>query len=841
MRLERLSLGGFNHFAGRFVLDLTDLPDGLIAIVGPNGAGKTTALDAAIACLYGPGVANKAFPSRNGTLFQYATSREAFIETEWDLAERGHVKCRVNVDGDRRKAEAVLLEPNLGVCRTQCGGMIGTWLPVNVSGQTSTYRDAVAERFPSLRSLLASAYAAQNRRGGFGDLGQKERLELFVELADLAHLEARSQTARRCQQVADGLSARIRAAVDALSRDLSPEALAAMAARLSVLLDEEATVIAVRAVDVRREEALEAGLPDAIAAAEQHVVARTRADQLAESVGRAEAEIEGHDRAAARIQRDLADAVGAATDRHTGTVTAVAKRRKKAVEAEALLTADRRERIRNNETVLARADEYRASAAAVADAEAAITQARDAERLHRDAAADADRASAAGSRQLVALLAAKRELAAAVERSALIGRVKFGDDCAVEPVCQLVVDAAAARGRIPDLETQVAGEQALRDQLTGLAQASASAQAEVRAAESRRQEAEQRALGNKAAAALVPKIEHAQDRIDEYRRDEVESAAAHAAALAALDAEVTAADDARAAESAAARETAGTRTRESDAARTALADRVLLLSAQAATARSEADGTAGARAALDALAAALRSARDEIGKSDTRRAALGAERTALVARQREAEDRQARVAELSRRLRVVEDEGLGWQALARACGRDGLQRLEIDAAGPVVSDLANDLLRVGYGTQFSVEIVTQVATADGKDVKEKFTILAVDNAHGGEPRDIGDLSGGERVIVEEAIRCALACYVNLRNRTRIETLWRDETTGALDVERAPQYVAMLRRMLTLSGARQCLFVTHVPACAALADAQVRVEAGTATVALPPYRNIEVAA
>ena len=218
-------------------------------------------------------------------------------------------------------------------------------------------------------------------------------------------------------------------------------------------------------------------------------------------------------------------------------------------------------------------------------------------------------------------------------------------------------------------------------------------------------------------------------------------------------------------------------------------------------------------------------------------ATLESERKHTSARLSSLRLKQTQVAEYERRLRIVEDEGLAWQSLAKWCGKDGLQRLEIDAAGPVVSSLANNLLEVGYGTRFSVDIVTQVATTDGKDTKEKFTILVLDNAHGGAPREIGDLSGGEKVVVEEAVRAALSCYVNMRSRHRFRTLFRDETTGALDPENAPKYVAMLRRLREMSGADQILFITHSPECAELADVQVHVVEGQATVVYPPYGDM----
>jgi len=193
---------------------------------------------------------------------------------------------------------------------------------------------------------------------------------------------------------------------------------------------------------------------------------------------------------------------------------------------------------------------------------------------------------------------------------------------------------------------------------------------------------------------------------------------------------------------------------------------------------------------------------------------------------------QARAAELSAvttRLLAVDDRWLAWRTLAQALGRDGLPKLEIDAAGPTVSQITNDLLTVGFGTRFMLDVTTQVARADGKGLKEEFTIRVLDNAYGGESRDIGDLSGGERVVVEEALRAGILLFNNSRRSRPILTCWRDETTGALDPENVPRYVAMLRRMHQLGEFRHTLFVTHSEAAASLADTVIRVQAGMPTI------------
>jgi exonuclease SbcC len=122
-----------------------------------------------------------------------------------------------------------------------------------------------------------------------------------------------------------------------------------------------------------------------------------------------------------------------------------------------------------------------------------------------------------------------------------------------------------------------------------------------------------------------------------------------------------------------------------------------------------------------------------------------------------------------------------------------------------------------------------VARADGKGLKEEFALRIFDNTHGGEPRDLSDLSGGERVVVEEALRAGILLFNNMRDQQPIRTCWRDETTGALNIDNVPRYVAMLRKMHTLGGFRHTLFVTHSEAAAELADAVIRVRDGVPTV------------
>lgn len=112
----------------------------------------------------------------------------------------------------------------------------------------------------------------------------------------------------------------------------------------------------------------------------------------------------------------------------------------------------------------------------------------------------------------------------------------------------------------------------------------------------------------------------------------------------------------------------------------------------------------------------------------------------------------------------------------------------------------------------------------------------LDNENGGAVRDIRDLSGGEQVIVAEALMNSVALYVNERSQTPMRTIFRDETTGALNKENTQRYIQMLRKVLELGRIHQILFISHDPDAFNLADAQIRIEGGKATPIMPPYRE-----
>jgi exonuclease SbcC len=812
MRLDRLEISGFMRFREPAVLDLRELPAGLVAILGRNGEGKTRLLDGPLAGIYGPGMQNSAFPSRDGALVAYATSREARIDTLWDFEGVGTYHARVSVDGVRRESSAVL-EQVLADGRT---------VPLNESGLVKTFREAVARVFPSRRQVLASAFSAQNKSGGFSALDQKGRLELFTEMLDLQHLEAMGETARRCAAACEKSATALAVATKALEAEATLERVReaddrVMELQLSI---ENAAVLrpvleaAVTASKARR------------AAAAQDVEHNAAAAANAQAVERM---VEGHRygleqlaRTQEQFVREEAAEKSAAAGRLAETRKSLDARLQAEEQELGKLRKDRHDRIEGNAMLHANRDKIVAAAKQYAADQEALAAAADQERLlaqHYDGQrVELEQATAA----LRESTGAREKLAAAQEQAAVIETVPFGAKCA-EAQCQFLTMATAAAATIPDLETAAAADPerlARATQLDAEHRQTASELKNARVDVARLQ----KAIAANTWAKYEPELKHADERIAQYRKDIEDAEAATRTRTEAMQAERALAGVAYAQAVRAAEDKLRERMDRVAADRVAAQVKLQAAEAELETARQVLARTSEARQALVAADAALEQALDVLSGHGAEEARLQAQLQEAVRQARALEAARQRLQDTAARQRQAEDAWLAWRLLGTGLGRDGLPKLEIDAAGPTVSQLVGDLLSVGYGARFTVDLTTQVERADKKGMKEEFAIRIFDNTHGGE-RDLSDLSGGERVVVEEALRAGILLFNNARQRRPIRTCWRDETTGALDPENVPRYVAMLRRMHALGGFRHTLFVTHSEAAAELADTVIRVENG----------------
>ena len=253
-------------------------------------------------------------------------------------------------------------------------------------------------------------------------------------------------------------------------------------------------------------------------------------------------------------------------------------------------------------------------------------------------------------------------------------------------------------------------------------------------------------------------------------------------------------------------------------------------------ARAElAEGLAQKESGLSAFAdldGKMQASRREIENSDRMIICCRHERDSLIARQAQIRQRQeqmeaarTRLAQVEAELGAARTEQEDYTYLARVFGPDEIQLCEIQAAGPQVSILVNSLLEGCFDNKFEIRFRTQRPKADGKGMVDDFDV-EVRNKNLDRTCLVDELSGGQFVLVNEAVNMGIAIY-NMRQGEgiRYETLFRDETVGALDAVNGKEYVRMLRRAMDLGGFHQVIFICHTPLVWELADRVVEVRSG----------------
>ena len=220
----------------------------------------------------------------------------------------------------------------------------------------------------------------------------------------------------------------------------------------------------------------------------------------------------------------------------------------------------------------------------------------------------------------------------------------------------------------------------------------------------------------------------------------------------------------------------------------------------------------------------MQASRREIENTDRVLVSCRRERDSLIARQAQIKQRQDQLEAARTRLTQVEAE-LGaarteqedYTYLAKVFGPDEIQLCEIQAAGPQVSTLVNALLEGCFDNKFEIRFRTQRPKADGKGIVDDFDV-EVRNKNLDRTCLVDELSGGQFVLVNEAVNLGIAIYNMLQGEgIRYETLFRDETVGALDAANGKEYVRMLRRAMDLGGFHQVVFICHTPLVWELAD------------------------
>jgi len=151
-----------------------------------------------------------------------------------------------------------------------------------------------------------------------------------------------------------------------------------------------------------------------------------------------------------------------------------------------------------------------------------------------------------------------------------------------------------------------------------------------------------------------------------------------------------------------------------------------------------------------------------------------------------------------------------WTYLRNACGKNGLQAMEIDGAAPIITGFANDLLTQAFGPIFTVKLRTI-----NEEGKECLDIIVINED--GEEILLDNLSGGQRVWVLMALRLGMTLLSKEKSGHAFESFYADELDGALDPENANNFVNMYRAFMASGNFGEGYFISHKPSCRSLAD------------------------
>lgn len=797
--IEVRNLGTIKHAK----IDLASIAGPLIAVTGDNGAGKSTTLELIAGGLF------RQCPTR-GTLGELATARDAMVEVRAVNGRRFTI--RQTVDAISKKGETLVLDEH--------------GEPLTGSAKVSAGDAWVQKHILSPDVFFASMFSAQGA-GGFVALKPGERKAVLLRVLQIERLERLAEDARKRAASAKAEAESLRARITDEERR-TPDMTEAKAelARLDLLAEQKSERAAAARVAVERAKAAAEDAAKAADIRERREAASKRQASCRQAIADNSTRIENNRNLLER-EAEIREAVDQAP-RLTAELAA----------ANVKLTGI------ESELATAKAELARHTAQQQAEAQAGAAAEQ---RAIRATARLADRAvvEQAGrdledQRKHLAWLEAGHERAVgelAALQARMLGMAETRIDGLRGTLVDVIESVAVDRGR-------VASDGYERDNLAQLEQVNgpvllADAQATVNEAAAMVTVARKQVSQLERDAARAPEMQAAADELEQA------ATAAHAA------------HDARAAAKAKAEEASAT-----IAAHTGERDRERLNRDRIERDRATGAALIGMLPKLEAAQARIDELQREneslveqlrvisveieglpdmsapdVDLGSLERAVTEAERDERAtrdecgragARVQAATDGLARLVQLRGQLTRVESELADWTRLAADLGRDGLQAMEIDAAVPELNALANDLLHSCCGSRFTVSLTTQRLDAKGKRELEGLDVRVLDTEHG---RDdlLETFSGGEKVIVAEAVALALTTVACRRAGLERPTIVRDESGAALDPVNGRAYVAMLRRAAKLIGADKILYVSHTAELQELADARIEVRDGTVTV------------
>lgn len=807
MKPLKLTLQGFTGIFAAFgrdslVLDLQTIPQdaALVALVGPNGAGKSTILDSLHPY--------RVMPSRSTTLgpggFSYwtqITGATAMKELLWEndgICYRTLLSFKTT--GKTQKSDCYLYQLDAGT---------GDWKPVQLAdgtlsdGKSSTYDHCVDTILGPPEKFFTAHFSSQGRKTlasyGAGDI--KSILASVLNLQGYRELAAKAALVGKfLRQQLEGLNGEL---AEARTHESTAAEYEAHVAAVDELIRQGTSKEAIAQVNVTGARDALAGLlakRDALAKCAEEV--RFLNEQIGAIVTKA-----ASNKASASTQFTREQ------ERHQSGATSAKA---------AIATAQNS--VQSSEAEVRRLNAVLAEKDAIAQAVERLPEHR---RLIEqiDASIDADQVILAGAaalrNELTNLVAQKARLSSEGQARTIVIQNLKATASLVDQVpckgsemqlaCPLMEQANAAMRDVPAREAEQAAKRAayealglqvkeLQEKVAGFD----TIEAEVRDAQKKRKIAAAAFDTDNRLAARAPLIADAETRlpvlaqaIDEQRQVIVattERLTQATTALAAIESEK--------AQALALIDT------------TAQADTKVLQDRLAKLEKPVSD------AEVESYQGAVERAGAALVEVQAKARALIEQKVTLMGKLEAVRALAARSGQVKQQAERLHEEIAKWKLVEKGLGNDGCVALSIDDSGPEIAAICNSLLSDCFEGRFVVRLDTQSETKTGM-MKETFDVKVFDG-HRGTEKSLGDSSGGEEVLINECLTRSVALYASQSSATRCETLFTDETDGALDPEAKRTFMQMKRAVLKQGGYAREFFITHTPELWEMADHKIMV-------------------
>jgi exonuclease SbcC len=809
LKPKSLKLQGFKGIFYAFgrdtlVLDLKSIPAAamLVCLIGPNGAGKTTILDNL--------QPYRCMPSRSTTLgpggFSYweqIMGTSALKELEWEHAGVDYrTVLSFRVAGKTAKADCYLY---------RLAEDTQKWVPMVLpdgtvsDGKAATYDRCVDDILGPPERFFTAQFSAQKRK----TIAQCDVGDIKSILASVLNLDNFHELSGKSNQVAKFIKQRL----DQLNGDLAEAR--KHDAEVALTTDElnriAGTLVTAKADEQAKVTTLD-GARQALSLLEAKI--DTQARDIEERKFLTAQIANATTKAAARRSELLLQTDGRRKSLQAEVDTNSAEQ----LRAEQVITNGRAELVRQRavlvqrEKILAAGGAVEVASEALVDVDKGIEQAR---AQLRTAAADR-----AAMQRLVADKAALKSQGEAQtqvivrlkQTAALIEEVPCRGS-ALQGQCKLLVNANDAAGAIPENESDLVAKRAAYEALVAKTRAlqvtldaHEATDVTLEELQRKRRDISEQLAATTTIAAKKPLLDEAERRVP------------------ALEAEI--AEQERMREAALQRaETLQGQLQQLDAQHQVANNELESSHAQAVKEYQD---------RLDSLTAPvteaeLNTAKETVGDANrgvqearARLAALVEQQTAMVGKLEAARALAARSAHIKVMAeRCIEEIAL-WKRLEKGLGNDGCIALSIDDAGPEIAVICNNLLKECFAGRFVVRLDTQTEQKNG-NLKETFKVTVFDSSRGGDGKPLSAMSGGEEVLVNECLTRAIALYASQSNqKTSYQTLFTDETDGALDPKAKRTFMAMKRAVLAEGGYEREYFITHTPELWGMADHTINV-------------------